>query len=106
MKKFRPRATQNKEASQIAETYQVAEPALRAMQKLHNIPEEDLQKTLVGTPKRQYGRFGKSKDDDNPYSTYSSIKEAMEKASQSPQLVPHSAEDNDDVASPIGDHQL
>ncbi|RNC78197.1 hypothetical protein ACGP04_00245 [Piscirickettsia salmonis] len=80
LKKFRPRATQNKEASQIAETYQVAEPALRAMQKLHNIPEEDLQKTLVGTPKRQYGRFGKSKDDDNPYSTYSSIKEAMEKA--------------------------
>ncbi|AKP72876.1 hypothetical protein Psal006b_02910 [Piscirickettsia salmonis] len=102
LKRLKSRATQNKEASQIAETYQVAEPALRAMQKLHNISEEDFQETLVGTPKKHRGLFGKPKESGNPYSTYSTIKETMGKAKKSPQLVPYSTGDNDDVASPIG----
>ncbi|QGP56312.1 hypothetical protein PsalMR5_03795 [Piscirickettsia salmonis] len=108
LKKFQSRAKKNKDPNQIAETYTVAEPVLKVIQKLHphHMTEKTWQETLVGTPKRQYGHFGKPKDGGNPYSTYGSIKEAMEKASKSPQLVPHNAGDNDDVAGPIGNHQL
>ncbi|OAJ33643.1 hypothetical protein [Piscirickettsia salmonis] len=93
-KKFwQTRSDLKTDGSNMPKPYKAAEPFLKATQELIGVGNRILYQIIRGKVSCAYN-------------THSNIQDTMEKAKKSPQLVPHSTEDNDDVASPIGDHQL